>query len=78
MAVVYVPLWTRNTVTGSVNTGFFERQPATKPGTTCVQPVTNPCRGGGNGLHELHELNSYIVIRVFSVFRGSILFPLFE
>jgi len=30
----------RDTGTSSVNTGFFERQPGTKPGTTCVQPET--------------------------------------
>src|SRR5882724_8039642 len=34
-------MW-RYTVTSSVNTGFFERQPATKPVTTCVRPVTKP------------------------------------
>ena len=54
---VYVPLWTRNTVTGSVNTGFFERQPATKPVTTCVQPVTRPTGKELNGLNELIRLN---------------------
>jgi hypothetical protein len=62
---VYVPLWTRNTVTSSVNTGFFERQPATKPVTTCVRPGTKDYDHGttddGAALNELHgfKFHSY-------------------
>jgi hypothetical protein len=42
---VYVPRWTRDTGTSPVNTGFFERQPGTKPGTTCVRPGQNVREG---------------------------------
>ncbi len=60
---VYVPLWTRDTGTSSVNTGFFERQPGTKPGTSCVRPGTKDCDHGttddGAALNELNGLNGF-------------------
>ena len=65
-----VPLWTRDTGTSSVNTGFFERRPGTKPETTCVRPGTKDYDHGtpdygttddGAALNELHgfKFHSY-------------------